>query len=262
MAIIQKRSSLLTVLCRDIHESWSLLLTSAALALACTPKVSVPRRHNFLIAYLMIVALGLSSTGVAFGQDQYFMTSQHRQTFQSGPNAYAKPVTQVEVLSEATQNLQDSVNAKGRGKTTFNPDDPASTETLATLKQRAGLFEIKAQLDTLCAKGLQLAQQVLAAPTPFLLDQRATEWEREMYPLVYGSFTQAQRAEWFLAGKEILDYVNTQDERLSGLNDQERAEFINRLFALMMSVQVDALEKLSNDLGTRIKAITVPRRSD
>ena len=263
MAIIQKWSSLLTVFVRDTHDSLPLLLTAAVLALPCSLKMCVPHRRASLIGYVMMLALGFSSPGFAFGQEPYSMTGREVQRLQGGPSAHPRLVGQVEDISETAQKLPDGVKEEGNAVTAFNPNDPTNIQTLTTLNERAKLFEIKAQFGALCAKGLQLAQLALASPTVLPTDEEMNEWDREVNLLVYTWFTEEQKAEWFSSGKEVLDYLNIQGERLRGMpNNNEKVALGNRLFALLMNAEVEALEKLSNDLGTRITLIKAPRSSD
>lgn len=261
MTIIQKWSSLLMVCFRDTRNP--LLLIPAILALPCTLKMSVLPRHASFIWYAMILALGLSSPRFAFGQEPYSMTNREMHDLKETASAHTRLIAQIEDISETAQKLPDGVKEEGNAVTAFNPNDSKSNQTLITLNERAKLFEIKAHFGALCAKGLQLAQLALASPTVLPTDEEMNEWDREVNLLVYTWFTEEQKAEWASAGKEVLDYLNIQGERLRGMpNNNEKVALGNRLFALLMNAEVEALEKLSNDLGTQITAIKAPRSSD
>ncbi len=195
------------------------------------------------------------------------MTIRQIQMFQGVQSDHARLVAQVEDFSEATHNLQDAVEEKATAMVDFNPFDPASQRTLAMLEQRAELFEVQAKLATQCAKGLRLAQEAVNL-TSSLPDEETAQWIRETYFLVSAWFTKEQRDEWYFAGKEVVEYAETYAENSESLRSRfhakevEKVAMYNRGIALIMNAQVAALEKLSNDLVTRMNSIKETRSSD
>ena len=214
-------------------------------------------------AYVMILAFAFSSTGLAYAQEQYSMNTQPIPKLKRGHNSSYPLVAHVGDQPDDTQDVQDTGKDENSTPAALDPYDPASHQMLAALKERARLFELKSKLGHLCAKGLQLAEQVLSAPTPIPEDEELVEWEREMRLLVHTWLTEEQQAEWRSAGKEIVAYVDAHAERLSKTpNDQTKLELGNRLFALLITAQVESLEKFSNDLGVRMNAIRAARTLD
>ena len=210
----------------------------------------------------MILAFAFSSTGLAYAQEQS-MNIQQIPKSKRGHNSPYPLVAHVGDQPEDTQDVQDTGRDENSTPAALDPYDPASHQMLAALKERARLFELKSKLGHLCAKGLQLAEQVLSAPTPIPEDEELVEWEREMRLLVHTWLTEEQQAEWRSAGKEIVAYVDAHAERLSKTpNDQTKLELGNRLFALLITAQVESLEKFSNDLGARMHAIRAARTLD
>ena len=223
-------------------------------------------RHVLVITLTrcaIILILGVSSVGIASGQEHSPRTIRQIHQLHDLQGDPARLVTQVEDRSDTSSDLQDATTDKDHAITGFNPNDPANSQLLTTLIDRAKLLEIKAQSETLCANGLRLAQQVLVAPTLLGPEEELTEWERKMNFLVYTWFTEERRAEWYSAGKAINDYIDRHAERLSQMpNNQEKVELANRLFALLMNTQINVMEKMSHDLEAQINRIKEVRSSD
>lgn len=185
------------------------------------------RHHGFLPASALLLALGLSSPALALEQEQQAVTER---------------------LNASTEII---------------PYDPGSQRTLDTLTRRADMYELKSELGALCATGLRLAQKTIDATTPLLDDGEVNEWQRQITLLVYRSFSEEQQNEWRSAGKDILGDIEAQIESIRETgNEQQKVEFTNRSLALLMNAQVDALEKVANDLGTKIKMLKATRCLD
>lgn len=129
--------------------------------------------------------------------------------------------------------------------------DPTNPQTLEMLTERAKMFEAKAQLATQCAKGIRLIQKVVNLTSPNE-DSEEEEWIRETFLLVRLWFTKEQQDEWYFAGKEFAFLVTDIDQAHT---KEEAMETYKKGFSLIMNAQVAALERLSDDLESRQKAL-------
>ena len=177
-----------------------------------------------LIRYALTLALGVSSVGIASGQESF-----------------------------PTNLDQDSA------MTVLDRYDQTSDQIFATLTGRTRLFEAKAQLATQCAKGLRLIEKVMKLTEPDEEDGEA-EWTRETSFLVRTWLSEEQRNEWYFAGKE---FVADLDTYLEGRPTKAEAMVKYKSgFALIMNTQIAVLERISHDLDARLNRLKDPRSAD
>ncbi len=144
-------------------------------------------------------------------------------------------------------------------RTAVDRYDQTSRQIYATLTERAGLFEAKAQFATQCAKGLRLIQKVatLTAPND---DEEEAQWVRETFSLVRKWFSKENQDEWYFAGQEMADYGKALMEEAQ--SKEEALARYKKVFALVTNAQIAVLEKMSRDLDARMNRIEEPRSSE
>lgn len=166
--------------------------------------------------------------------------------------AYEEAHSPIEAPPGAAPDPQYPGERKASAITALTKYDPTSQQTLSTLPERARLFEMKAKLETQCAKGLRLAQKSvnLTSEMDYFEGGR---WIMETYMLVMPWVSKEELDEWYFSGKEVDElvkrYVEDNQSRPEGapMNEEELAVY-NGFFALLMNAQVAALEKVSNTL--------------
>lgn len=239
-----------------VWNAWGLLLSGAVLAalLLCVETIVLRRKASGL-GYVLILATCIVTACFMAWQDQYLLAYDYATKLEASSIEKATLTAKVHELSEVIGQQDSVAKENARAMAAVKAQYQTTKRTVATLNEKQRTTWARARLAALRVEGLRLSQKLITNPSEPLSDEELDLWDYAKERSLHTLFHQEQIREFNSTEKNAMTYAKGYFDdyvsRSGGVLVKEEAQEIqNRLIALVINVEVAALQRFSDNLKT------------